>query len=67
MKAAVRDRYGTPDVVRVEEVESPTPGDGQILVRVHVASVNRADLDGIQPRPAFVRLFIGVRAPRIKP
>ncbi|HSL76006.1 MAG TPA: NAD(P)-dependent alcohol dehydrogenase [Candidatus Limnocylindrales bacterium] len=64
MKAAVCDRYGTPDVVRIEDVERPTPGEGQILVRVRAASVNRADLDGIQPRPAFVRLFVGLRAPR---
>ena len=64
VRAAVYDRYGTPDVVRIEEVDRPTPGEGEILVRVHAASVNRADLDGIQPRPAFVRLFIGLRAPR---
>ena len=64
MKAAICDRYGTPDVVRLEEVETPTPGQGEILVRVQAASVNRADLDGIQPRPAFVRAFIGLRAPR---
>jgi NADPH:quinone reductase-like Zn-dependent oxidoreductase len=64
VKAAVLDRYGTPDVVRIEEVDKPIPGEGQILVRVRAASVNRADLDGIQPRPAFVRLIIGLRAPR---
>ena len=64
MKAAIQDRYGTPDVVRIEEVEKPVPGEGQILVRVQAASVNRADLDGIEPRPAFVRLFIGLRRPR---
>jgi NADPH:quinone reductase-like Zn-dependent oxidoreductase len=64
MKAAIQDRYGSPDVVRIEEVETPTPGPGEILVRVHAASVNRADLDGIEPRPAFVRLFVGIRAPR---
>jgi NADPH:quinone reductase-like Zn-dependent oxidoreductase len=64
MKAAVQERYGTPDVVRLEEVEKPTPGEGDILVRVHAASVNRADLDGIQPRPAFIRLFAGIRSPR---
>ena len=40
------------------------PEDDEVLVRVHVASVNRADLDGIEPRPSFVRLFIGLRAPR---
>jgi NADPH:quinone reductase-like Zn-dependent oxidoreductase len=64
MRAAIQDRYGPPDVVRVEEVAKPTPGDGDLLVRVMAASVNRADLDGLGPRPGFVRLFIGVRAPR---
>lgn len=64
MKAAICDRYGTPDVVRIEDVEKPAAGEGEILVRVHAASVNRADLDGIQPRPAFVRTFAGLRAPR---
>ena len=60
----MRDRYGTPEVVELREVERPEPGEGEVLVRVRAASVNRADLDGIQPRPAFVRLFIGLRAPR---
>jgi NADPH:quinone reductase-like Zn-dependent oxidoreductase len=64
MKAAVRERYGTPDVVHLRDLERPTPVDDQIVVRVRAASVNRADLDGITPRPEFVRLFLGVRAPR---
>jgi NADPH:quinone reductase-like Zn-dependent oxidoreductase len=64
MRAAVRYDYGPPDIVRLEEVEKPVPGEGEILVRVHVASVNRADLDGITPRPAFVRLALGIRRPR---
>jgi NADPH:quinone reductase-like Zn-dependent oxidoreductase len=64
MKAALRDRYGSPDVVKVREVEEPTPSDGQILVRVHAASVNRADLDLILPKPGVLRLFLGLRAPR---
>ena len=42
----------------------PIPVDDQVLVRVRAASVNRADLDGSTPRPAFVRLFMGLRAPR---
>ena len=64
MKVAVHDRYGPPDVVRLEAVEKPTPKDGEVLVRVEAASVNRADLDGLKPRPGFVRLFTGLRAPR---
>ena len=65
MKAAVRDRYGVPDeVVALREVDRPVPAAGDVSIRVHAASVNRADFDGIQPRPSFVRLFLGLRAPR---
>lgn len=64
MKAAVRDRYGGPEVVRIDEIDPPVPGEGEILVRVHAASVNRADLDQIHPRPSFLRLFLGIRRPR---
>ena len=64
MKAAMRDRYGPPEVVELRDVDRPTPVEDQVLVRVHAASVNRADLDGLKPRPGFVRLFIGLRAPR---
>jgi NADPH:quinone reductase-like Zn-dependent oxidoreductase len=64
MQAAVRERYGSPDVVELREIERPIPVDDEVLVRVRAASVNRADLDGIAPRPSFVRLFIGLRAPR---
>jgi NADPH:quinone reductase-like Zn-dependent oxidoreductase len=64
MKAAIQDRYGTLDVVRLTEVERPVPVGDQVLVRVQAASVNRADLDGLGPRPRFARLFTGLRAPR---
>ncbi len=64
MKAALQDRYGSPDVVELRDVEVPVPSDDQVLVRVRAASVNRADLDGLTPRPALARLFLGLRAPR---
>ena len=64
MRAARKDRYGPPEVVEVEDVDRPVPSGDRILVRVRAASVNRADLDGLTPRPAFVRLFIGLRRPR---
>ena len=64
MKAAYTERYGPPEVVEIRDVERPTPTEGQVLVRVHAASVNRADLDGLKPKPGFVRPFMGLRAPR---
>ena len=64
MKAAVRDRYGSTDVVEVRDIDRPTPTEDRLLVRVRAASVNRADLDSLGPRPGFARLFMGLRAPR---
>jgi len=65
VKAAVRDRYGPPgEVVELRDGDRPTGAAGEVLIRVRAASVNRADFDGIQPRPSFVRLFLGLRAPR---
>lgn len=63
MQAATYARYGSPDAVEVRDVERPTPTGDEILVRVRVASVNRADLDVIEPRPAFLRLMLGLRRP----
>jgi NADPH:quinone reductase-like Zn-dependent oxidoreductase len=64
LKAAVRDEYGSLDVVRLDDVDVPTPVGDDVLVRVRAASINRADLDGLGPRPSFARLFMGLRRPR---
>jgi len=62
--AIVQRRYGTPDVLRLEEVATPVPGDGEVLVRIRAASVNRTDLEGLAGRPLFYRAFMGLRRPR---
>jgi NADPH:quinone reductase-like Zn-dependent oxidoreductase len=64
MKAAFQDRYGPPDVVELRNIDVPVPADDQVLVHVVAASVNRADLDGLKPKPSFLRLFMGLRRPR---
>jgi NADPH:quinone reductase-like Zn-dependent oxidoreductase len=62
MKAAVVTRYGSPDVVQVRQAPKPSPAAGDVLVRVHAATVNRTDLGGL--RPGVLRLFLGLRRPR---
>jgi len=64
MKAVVRDRYGSPDVLELEEIEKPVPGDDQVLVKVHAASVNTADLDGLRGLPRAARIGTGLSKPR---
>lgn len=64
MKAWVRSGYGGPDVLKLREVEKPTPGPEEILVEVHAASVNMADVDYLLGRPKIGRLGTGVGAPR---
>ncbi len=63
MQAAIYERYGSVDGVEVREIERPTPTGDEVLVRVRSASVNRADIDVIEPRPGFLRLMIGFRRP----
>ena len=55
MRAVVRDRYGPPEVMRLEEVAVPTPRAGQVLVRVVATSVNLSDWEGLRGWPAYAR------------
>ena len=64
MKAAVHTRYGPPEVVRVVEVEQPTPSEGELLVRVRATTVNRTDCATRAARPFFARLVTGLIRPR---
>ena len=62
MKAVVYDRYGPPDVLRVEEVPSPSPGPNQVLVEVAATSVNLADWECLRGTPMYARIG-GLRTP----
>ncbi len=59
MKALVRNRFGGPDVVHVEEVERPALEDDRVLVRVRASSINKADLHTLQGSPRPVRPISG--------
>ncbi|MCP9968237.1 NAD(P)-dependent alcohol dehydrogenase [Actinomadura madurae] len=63
MKAVVYERYGRPDVLRVEDVSTPSPAAGQVLVKVAATSINLSDWEGLCGSPFYARLG-GLRAPR---
>jgi NADPH:quinone reductase-like Zn-dependent oxidoreductase len=64
MKAIVYDHYGPPDVLKYEELEKPVPTDDQVLIQVRASSVNPYDWHFIRGTPSFLRLFVGLRAPK---
>jgi NADPH:quinone reductase-like Zn-dependent oxidoreductase len=65
MRAAIRTRYGPPDVVAVADVEEPTPKENELLVRIHATTVNRTDCGIRAAKPSILRLLLGLRKPRI--
>ncbi len=66
MKAIVYHNYGSPDVLRVEEIPRPVPGDDEVLVRVHAVSINSWDWDMLTGRPFEYRIFSGFFKPKNK-
>jgi NADPH:quinone reductase-like Zn-dependent oxidoreductase len=64
MRAAVHDRYGPPEVLRVEDVERPVPKDDEVLVRVHATTVTRTDCHMRAARPFVWRFMLGLRRPK---
>jgi NADPH:quinone reductase-like Zn-dependent oxidoreductase len=65
VKAAVRTRYGPPEVVRIAHVDKPMPKDHEVLVKVHVTTVNRTDCGFRSGKPFIVRFFSGLTKPKV--
>lgn len=63
MKAVVFRCYGSPDVLRVEEIAKPAPKDDELLVKVHAASLNPLDWHYMRGEPYVMRLSSGIGAP----
>ena len=64
MKAIVRNRYGSPDVLELQEVEKPGLADESVLVRVRAASVNRGDWYSLTGTPYVARMQLGLLKPK---
>jgi NADPH:quinone reductase-like Zn-dependent oxidoreductase len=63
MQAVVYTRYGTPDVLRMMDVEIPTPKHDEVLVRVHAVSLNASDWEMLRGKPLYSRIG-GLLRPR---
>ena len=57
--------YGPPEVVRIRDVELPTPADDELLIRVHATTLNRTDCGYRAGKPFLVRFFSGWRRPKV--
>ena len=64
MRAIVQDRYGPPEVLRIEEVERPVPKDDEVLIRIHATTVTQTDTHVRAAHPIFWRLIGGLRRPK---
>ena len=64
MRAAVNERYGSPDALTVREIPTPKPADGEIQVKVHATTVGRTDTCALRAHPFFVRPITGLLRPK---
>jgi NADPH:quinone reductase-like Zn-dependent oxidoreductase len=64
MKAVVHDRYGPPNVLRLEDVERPVPKPDEVVIKVHAATVSRTDVALRAGEPFVSRFITGLRRPK---
>lgn len=66
MKAIVYHEYGPPDVLRCEDIEKPSPADGEVSLKIHAASLNPYDWHFMRGEPYGIRLMAGLGKPKNK-
>ena len=57
MKAIVYTKYGSPDELKLEEIEKPRPKDDEVFIKVYAASVNASDQEFLRGTPVYVRMW----------
>ena len=64
MKAIIYQTYGSPDVLRLADIDKPTASADQVLVKIRAASANPLDWHFMRGLPYFVRIMAGLRKPQ---
>ena len=64
MKASIRRRYGSPNQIKIENIEKPIPKDNEVLIKVHATTVNRTDCANLTAKPFIMRFVLGLFKPR---
>lgn len=66
MKAVVYEGFGSPDILRCQDIEKPTPGENEVLIKVRAASINPLDWKLMKGGPFLVRILLGLGKPKIR-
>jgi len=64
MKASIRREYGSPNQIKIENVEKPILKDNDVLIKVHATTVNRTDCANLTAKPFIMRFVLGFFKPR---
>jgi len=64
MKAIVYEKYGSPDVLELREIDKPSIADDQVLVKVHAASIHQTDINFRSGTPFLARILAGLFKPK---
>src|SRR5512147_48762 len=64
MKAIIHQKYGSPDVLMLKEIEKPTPKKDELLVKVYATTVNRTDCSMLSAKPFIMRFITGLFKPK---
>ena len=64
MKASIRRRYGSPNQIKIENIEKPIPKDNEVLIKVYATTVNRTDCANLTAKPFIMRFVLGFYRPR---
>ncbi len=64
MKAAIRKNYGTPNQIKIEQIERPAPKDNEVLIKVIATTVNRTDCANLTAKPFIMRFILGFFKPK---